>query len=97
MGRPLKTVPGGIGLLHAEPRERPEGLVKDESNYAACERILAAACHRVPMCLAVYCLTPDRWYPVLWPHGDGELSRLSSTLLSRADRGRTLSKMVTDT
>jgi putative transposase len=51
-------------------------LFADEGDYAAFERVLAAALQREPgMRLCSYCLMPNHFHLVLWPKDDGILSR----------------------
>lgn len=47
---------------------------KDE-DYASFEKVLDEAHHKVAVRLLAYCLMPNHWHLVLWPHRDGDLSR----------------------
>ena len=47
---------------------------KDE-DYEAFVAILAAGCQRLPMRVLAFCLMPNHFHLVLWPHHDGDLSR----------------------
>jgi len=51
-------------------------MFEKDAEFEDFERILAAALERVPgMRLLTYCVMPDHWHLVLWPRGDGELSK----------------------
>jgi putative transposase len=49
-------------------------LFQHAGDYLAFEQILAEAHEQVPMRILSYCLMPNHWHLVLWPHGDQELS-----------------------
>ena len=48
-------------------------IFEKDADYAAFERILAEAQARVPMRILAWCLMPNHWHLVLWPHSDGAL------------------------
>lgn len=47
----------------------------DETDYAAFMDVIEEACERIPMRVSAYCLMPNHFHLVLWPRGDGDLSR----------------------
>jgi putative transposase len=51
-------------------------------DYEAFVALLAAACGKVPMRVLAYCLMPNHFHLVLWPTGDGDLSRWVQWLLT---------------
>jgi putative transposase len=56
-------------------------LFEDAGDYQAFERVLAEALARQPsMRLCDYCEMPNHFHLVLWPRGDGELSRFMQWL-----------------
>ena len=55
-------------------------LFHKDGDYAAWEHILAEALQEVPVRLLAYCLMPNHWHLVVWPHGDGDLSRFTGWL-----------------
>ena len=68
MGRPLRAAPGNF-VYHVLNRANGRvPLFEYDGDYAACERVLA------------YCLMPNHWHLVLWPHQDGDLSRFMGWL-----------------
>ena len=80
MGRPLRAAPGNV-VYHVLNRANGRvPLFDDDGDYAACERVLAEACERVSMRVLAYCLMPNHWHLVLWPHQDGDLSRFMGWL-----------------
>lgn len=80
MGRPLRIAPGGLVYHVLNRANRRQPLFENEGDYAAFERVLAAACERVSMRVLAYCLMPNHWHLVLWPRGDGDLSRFMGWL-----------------
>jgi putative transposase len=74
MPRAARLAIGGLVyhvLNRAAGRRR---IFAEPADYAAFERILAAAQERVAMRLLAYCVMPNHWHLVLWPHEDGALS-----------------------
>ena len=63
----------GLRLSRAEPRQRADD--EDDGDYAAFEKVLLEAVERTETRLLAYCLLPNHWHLVVWPHKDGELSR----------------------
>jgi putative transposase len=49
-------------------------LFAQDGDYQAFERVLTEACERVEMRLLAYCVMPNHWHLVVWPHADGDLS-----------------------
>lgn len=49
-------------------------LFETSADYDAFVRVLAEAPQRFPMRLLAWCLMPNHWHLVLWPHQDGDLS-----------------------
>lgn len=49
-------------------------MFETDSDYAAFERILEEAIERTKIRLTAYCLMPNHWHLLLWPHTDDQLS-----------------------
>ncbi|HSA85839.1 MAG TPA: transposase [Nitrospira sp.] len=80
MGRPLRAAPGGT-VYHVLNRANARmTLFEDDGDYLAFQRVLAQACDRVGMRLLAYCVMPNHWHLVVWPRGDGDLSRFMNWL-----------------
>jgi len=45
------------------------------ADYEAFQRILAGGLERYDMRLLAYCMMPNHWHLLVWPKGDGDLSR----------------------
>jgi len=60
---------------------RAEVFHKDD-DYATFLKLLGQASERLPMRLLAYCLMPDHFHLVLWPHADGDLGRWMQWLLT---------------
>lgn len=75
MGRPRRAADGDY-IYHVLNRANGRMTIfRDEDDYAAFERVLAAAVERTSTRLLAYCLMPTHWHLVVWPREDGELSR----------------------
>lgn len=80
MGRPLRASPGDT-VYHVLNRANARmTLFEDDDDYLAFQRVLAQACDRVGMRLLAYCVMPNHWHLVVWPRGDGDLSRFMNWL-----------------
>ena len=53
-----------------------------EDDFSAFVRLMREAHEKVPMRLVGYCLLTNHFHLVLWPHGDGDLSRWMQWLLT---------------
>ncbi len=53
-----------------------------EVDYREFVKLMAAASARLPMRVIAYCLMPNHLHLVLWPHGDGDLSRWMQWLMT---------------
>jgi len=53
-----------------------------DHDYAAFVALFEPACERVPMRLLGYCLMPNHFHLLLWPHRDGDLGRWMQWLLT---------------
>lgn len=82
MARTARASVGGI-CYHVLNRGngRAEVFHKD-ADYGAFLDLLAAAQERVPMRLLAYALMPNHFHLVVWPRGDGDLSRWMQWLLT---------------
>lgn len=82
MPRSARASAGGY-CYHVINRGNARAAVfhKDE-DYAAFLRVVAEAGLRTPMRVIAYCLMPNHFHLVLWPRGDGDLSRWMQWLLT---------------
>ena len=53
-----------------------------DGDYQAFVQLIADACERLPMRVLGYCLMPNHFHLVLWPHNNGDLSRWMQWLLT---------------
>ncbi len=49
-------------------------IFETNGDYEAFERVLTQAVERSKMRLLSYCVMPNHWHLVVWPHEDGQLS-----------------------
>ena len=54
----------------------------NDDDYAAFVTLMQEAHEKVPMRLVGYCLMTNHFHLVLWPHGDGDLSRWMQWLMT---------------
>lgn len=80
MGRPKRDSRAGI-IYHVLNRANADiKIFKKDGDYEAFERVLTEAVKRSKMRLLSYCLMPNHWHLVLWPHLDGQLSTFTGWL-----------------
>ena len=53
-----------------------------DGDYQAFVKLIGDACERLPMRVLGYCLMPNHFHLVLWPHKNGDLSRWMQWLLT---------------
>ena len=87
MPRTARIAPGGI-VFHALNRANARARIfDDDTDFQLFERAMVDTVERVPMRILAYCLMPDHWHLVLWPHEDGALGafmqRLTTTHVRR--------------
>lgn len=87
MPRSPRIAPGGM-VFHTLNRANGRvPIFAEPSDYLAFERVVVSASEHVPMRILAYCLMPNHWHFVLWPHGDGDLAsfmhRLTTTHVRR--------------
>jgi len=81
MARKPRFAPGGIAYHVMNRTWGGIDLFADDPDYQAFARVLAQACEREPAVrLCAYCLMPNHFHLVLWPAGDGQLSRFMQWL-----------------
>jgi len=82
MPRPRRATPGGY-CYHVLNRGngRQEVFHKD-ADYLAFVRLFEQASARLAMRILAYCLMPNHFHLVLWPRGDGDVSRWMQWLLT---------------
>jgi putative transposase len=74
MGRSRRAAEGGY-VYHVLNRANARVALFDyEEDYLAFEEILRVAVQRAETRLLAYCLMPNDWHLVVWPHQNGELS-----------------------
>lgn len=82
MPRTARASVGGV-IYHVINRgNRRATVYHGPRDYAAFLRLVARADERIPMRLLAYCLMPNHFHLVLWPHEDGDLSRWMQWLLT---------------
>ena len=75
MARNSRNSEGGV-CYHALNRGNNRATVfQTDEDYAALIELIAMANQRISMRVLAYALMPNHFHFVLWPHGDGDLSR----------------------
>jgi putative transposase len=75
MPRPKRITLGGYVyhiLNRANGRLR---IFRKDNDFLAFEQILAEGAERFSMRICGYCIMSNHWHLLLWPHGDGDLSK----------------------
>lgn len=80
MSRPPRAAEGGL-IYHALNRAVARATIfDDDGDYEAFLRVLVEAAARHAMRLLAYCVMPNHFHLVVWPRGDGDLSRFMGWL-----------------
>ncbi len=75
MPRAPRAAAGGI-VYHVLNRGNAKMQIFERAgDYEAFERVLQQAGERLAMRIVSYCVMPNHWHFVLWPHEDGDLSQ----------------------
>jgi putative transposase len=95
MGRVRRVDVGGL-VYHALNRGNfRSALFKREAHYQEFLAIVEAGLNSVPIRILAYCLMPNHWHLVLYPRGDGELSKfLQRITLTHTQRYRAHTRTV---
>ena len=80
MPRRARNTPAGLVYYVLNRGVGRRTLFRKEEDYAAFERVMAEAHHRVPIRILAYCLMPNHWHFVLWPRAEGEMSEFMKWL-----------------
>jgi putative transposase len=76
MGRPRRLSAGGVVYHVLNRANRRARIFHKARDYEAFVKILSEGLERTPCRVLGVCLMPNHWHLVVWPHGDGDLSRL---------------------
>ena len=83
MPRTPRTDVGGLVYHVLNRANAGTPLFDDESDHRRFTDLLAEERARGGMRLLAWCLMPNHWHLVLWPHADGDLGRLVRRLTQR--------------
>jgi len=75
MPRPKRSAPAGYCYHVLNRGNGRQRVFHKEADYAAFVRLFDEAQVRCPMRVLAYCLMPNHFHLVVWPWGDGDLSR----------------------
>ena len=82
MSRTARASRGGI-CYHVINRGNGRATVyHDTADYEYFIHLMRLACERLPMRVLAWCLMPNHFHLVLWPHEDGDLGRWMQRLLT---------------
>src|SRR6478609_1809255 len=82
MPRSARSSQGGF-VYHVLNRGNGRSVVfHKDGDYAAFLQLMLEAHEKVPMRLIAYCLMPNHFHLLLWPHGDDDLSRWMQWLMT---------------
>ena len=80
-----RTARASVGGICCHAINRGNGRVAvfhADGDYAAFARLIGEASQRLAMRLLAYCLMPNHFHLVLWPHADSDLGRWMQWLLT---------------
>jgi putative transposase len=80
-----RTARASVGDVCYHVMNRGNGLAKvflSDQDYDDFTQLMADARERLPLRILAYCLMPNHFHMVLWPHGDGDLGRWMQWLLT---------------
>jgi len=73
MGKMPRVDVGGL-VYHVLNRSNAGAAIFEKpGDYEAFEHVVGETCARLPMRILTYCVMPNHWHLVLWPHTDGDL------------------------
>lgn len=75
MPRPRRATPAGYCYHVLNRGNARQRVFHKDADYAAFLKLFDEAQERCPMRLLAYCLMPNHFHLVLWPRGDGDVSR----------------------
>lgn len=75
MPRPQRATPAGYGYHVLNRGNARQRVFHKDADYAAFLKLFDEAQERCPMRILAYCLMPNHFHLVLWPRGDGDVSR----------------------
>jgi putative transposase len=78
MGRAKRVAAGGIVYHVLNRANRRATIFHKPRDYDAFVKLLGEGLQRIPCRILGLCLMPNHWHWVLWPHADGDLSRLTA-------------------
>ncbi len=75
MPRTARIAPGGM-VFHVLNRGVARmQIFRDDKDYDAFRRVVEQTLRIAPVRICAYCWMPNHWHFVLWPQGDGDLSK----------------------
>lgn len=82
MPRTARALTGGV-CCHVLNRGNGRAMVfHNEADYGALAALIPRACERVAMRVIAWCLMPNHFHLVVWPHEDGDLARWMQWLMT---------------
>jgi len=82
MARTARASVGGVCYHVLNRGNAGTSVYRNEEDYRAFVVLIDRACQRLPMRVLAYCLMPNHFHLVVWPHSDGDLSRWMQWLLT---------------
>lgn len=82
MSRTARSAPGGVCYHVINRGNRRATVFHTSEDFDAFECLIGRACDRLPLRVLAYCLMPNHFHFVLWPHNDGDISRWMHWLLT---------------
>ena len=80
MGRPKRADEGGLIHCVLNRANARMAIFAKDGDSEALELVLEEAVDRTQTGLLAYCVMPNHWHLIVWPHQDGEVSRFAGWL-----------------
>lgn len=82
MARTARMAAGGICYHVINRGNRRATVFHSAEDYDFFVRLMERACARIAMRVLAYCVMPNHFHFVLWPYGDGDMSRWMHWLMT---------------
>jgi putative transposase len=80
MPRTARIAPGGFVFHVLNRGNERRAIFEADGDYLAFLRTLGETLERVPLRILAWCLMPNHWHLLLWPHDDGQLGQFMQRL-----------------
>jgi putative transposase len=80
MPRTARVAPGGYVFHVLNRGNERRTIFEADGDYLAFLRVMSETLEHTPLRVCAWCLMPNHWHLVLWPHKDGQLGQFMQRL-----------------